>query len=53
MYNRIFDTLESCLGQIFPPSINSAEDMYVWQFLAALGVGATPEQQHRLVMAVK
>ncbi|KAI9773983.1 MAG: hypothetical protein M1839_001934 [Geoglossum umbratile] len=53
MYNRIFDTLESCLGQIFPPSINSVEDMYVWQFLAALGVGATPEQQQRLVMAVK
>ena len=53
MYNRIFDTLESNLGQIFPPSINSAEDMYVWQFLAALGVGATPEQQQRLVVAVK
>ncbi|KAH0565422.1 hypothetical protein GP486_001198 [Trichoglossum hirsutum] len=53
MYNRIFDTLESCLGQIFPPSTNTAEDMYVWQFLAALGVGATPEQQQRLVMAVK
>ncbi len=27
--------------------------MYVWQFLAALGLGASEEQQHRLVMAVK
>jgi DNA topoisomerase 2-associated protein PAT1 len=27
--------------------------MYIWQFLAAMGVGASPEQQQRLVIGVK
>lgn len=53
LYNRLFDTLEPIMGQIFPGSINSGEDMYVWQFLAAIGSGASPEQQQRLVIAVK
>ena len=53
MYNRLFDALEPTLGQIFPGSINSGEDMYVWQFLAAMGLCASPDQQQRLVMAVK
>lgn len=49
----LFDTLEPVLGDIFPASINAGDDMYVWQFLAALGIGASPEQQQRLVIAVK
>ncbi|KAI9821876.1 MAG: hypothetical protein M1827_002458 [Pycnora praestabilis] len=53
LYDRLFDVLEPILGHIFPGSINSGEDMYVWQFLAAMGVGASPEQQQRLVIAVK
>ena len=53
LYNRLFDTLEPIMGQIFPGSVNSGEDMYVWQFLAAMGSGASPEQQQRLVIAVK
>ena len=52
-YNRLFDVLEPILGHIFPGSINTGEDVYVWQFLAAIGVGASPEQQQRLVLAVK
>ena len=52
-YNRLFDVLEVSLGTIFPGSINTGEDVYVWQFLAAIGIGATPEQQQRLVLAVK
>ena len=52
-YNQLFDTLEPVLGAIFPGSVNSGEDMYVWQFLAAIGSGASPEQQQRLVIAVK
>ena len=52
-YNQLFDTLEPVLGGIFPGSVNSGEDMYVWQFLAAIGSGASPEQQQRLVIAVK
>lgn len=52
-FNVLFDTLEPILGDIFPASINAGDDMYVWQFLAALGIGASPEQQQRLVIAVK
>lgn len=52
-YNRLFDLLEPVLGHIFPGSINSGQDMYVWQLLAAIGIGASPEQQQRLVIAVK
>jgi DNA topoisomerase 2-associated protein PAT1 len=52
-YNRLFDILEPSLGVIFPGSVNTGEDIYVWQFLAAIGSGASPEQQQRLVIAVK
>lgn len=53
LYNRLFDTLEPALGGIFPSSVNEGQDMYIWQFLASLGIGASPEQQPRLVLAVK
>jgi DNA topoisomerase 2-associated protein PAT1 len=53
LYNRFFDTLEPLLGGIFPGTISAGEDMYVWQFLATVGIGASPEQQQRLVIAVK
>ncbi len=53
LYNRLFDTIEPILGDIFPGSINISQDMYVWQFLAAMGIGASPDQQQRLVIAVK
>ncbi|KXG53984.1 Topoisomerase II-associated protein PAT1 [Penicillium griseofulvum] len=52
-FNVLFDTLELGLNEIFPGSISSGDDMYVWQFLAAVGIGASPEQQQRLVIAVK
>lgn len=53
LYNRLFDALEPSFSDIFPGSINSGDDMYIWQFLAAVGIGASPEQQQRLVIAVK
>lgn len=53
LYNRLFDILEGTLGTIFPGPVNSGDDMYVWQFLAAVGVGASPDQQQRLVLGVK
>lgn len=52
-YNTFFDMLEPSLPSIFPGSVSSGEDVYVWQFLAAIGVGASPDQQSRLVVAVK
>jgi DNA topoisomerase 2-associated protein PAT1 len=53
LYNRLFDTVEPVLPLIFPSTVNDTDDMYVWQFLAAMGVGASPEQQQRLVLGVK
>ena len=52
-YNGFFNVLEPSLPHIFPGTVNSGEDIYVWQFLAAIGIGASPEQQQRLVLAVK
>jgi len=52
-YNRLFDTMEPGMVGIFPGPVNAGDDIYVWQFLAAVGVGASPEQQQRLVIAVK
>jgi DNA topoisomerase 2-associated protein PAT1 len=53
LYNRLFETVEPVLPLIFPGTANDTDDMYVWQFLAAMGVGASPEQQQRLVIGVK
>lgn len=53
IYNRLFDIEEPILSDIFPGSVSSGQDVYVWQFLATIGTGASPEQQQRLVLAVK
>lgn len=55
LYNRLFDTVEPVLPHLFPSdtNISAADDVYVWQFLAAMGVGASPDQQQRLVLGVK
>ncbi|KIW01919.1 uncharacterized protein PV09_06760 [Verruconis gallopava] len=53
LYNRLFDLLEPALPHIFPGKVTEADDVHVWQFLAAMGVGASPEQQQRLVIGVK
>ncbi|OAP62801.1 hypothetical protein AYL99_02028 [Fonsecaea erecta] len=53
LYSRLFDMLEPLLGSLFPGPVNSGDDMYVWQFLAAIGICASPDQQQRLVIGVK
>ncbi|PIA88736.1 DNA topoisomerase 2-associated protein pat1 [Cercospora beticola] len=55
MYDRLFDTLDPVLPYIFPTDgpVSASEDVHVWQFLAAMGVGASPDQQQRLVLGVK
>ena len=53
VYNHFFDTIEPLFSEIFPTAVNAGQDQYVWQFLAATGSGANPEQQQRLVLAVK
>ncbi|KAI6374054.1 hypothetical protein MCOR25_003287 [Pyricularia grisea] len=52
-YNNFFNLLEPTLPRIFPGSVNSGQDIYVWQLLAALGIGANQDQQQRLVLGVK
>ncbi|KAI1423625.1 topoisomerase II-associated protein PAT1 [Xylaria sp. FL1777] len=52
-FNTFFNILEPTLHNIFPGTVTSGEDIYVWQFLAAIGIGASPDEQQRLVFAVK
>lgn len=52
-YNRFFDMLEPQLPFLFSGPVNTGEDRYVWQFLAAVGILASAEQQQRLVIGVK
>lgn len=52
-FENFFSSLEPSLPQIFPGSVNAGIDVYVWQLLAAMGVGASHDQQTRLVLAVK
>ncbi|KAI8381526.1 topoisomerase II-associated protein PAT1-domain-containing protein [Radiomyces spectabilis] len=67
-YNRFFDLLQTKYAHIFPslyylvpvyPNTNmlqlslDIDDMYVWQFLAAMAVGASMDQQHILVTEIR
>lgn len=52
-YDRFFSMLEPQLPLLFSGPINTGEDRYVWQFLAAVGVLASSDQQQRLVIGVK
>ena len=53
VYNHFFDLVEPLFIHVFPMAVNAGQDQYIWQFLAATGSGANPEQQQRLVLAVK
>ena len=67
-YNALFGLLQTHYASIFPsfyylvpiqPNMSAiqlslgVDDMYVWQFLAAMAVGASMEQQHILVTEVR
>ncbi|SPN99908.1 related to topoisomerase II-associated protein [Cephalotrichum gorgonifer] len=52
-FNTFFNIIAPSLADIFPGSVNSGEDIYVWQLLAAIGVSSSPDQQQRLVLTVK
>lgn len=53
MYERLFETLQGHWMECFPPSGMFVDDVYVWQFLASMAVGANMAQQQVLVGAVK
>jgi DNA topoisomerase 2-associated protein PAT1 len=53
-YTTLFAAIEPMLAHIFPDANPLAtDDVYVWQFLAAMGAAANAEQQQRLVIGVK
>lgn len=52
MYDRLFDSLQGHWMECFPPGL-FVDDVYVWQFLASIAVGANMAQQQTLVGAVK
>lgn len=51
-YDKLFETLAAHFLECFPPA-NFVDDVYVWQFLASMAVGASLLQQQRLVAAVR
>ena len=52
-FNQFFDKAEPHLPSLFLSVLNPGEDFFVWQFLAASGILASPEQQQKLVLGVK
>src|SRR5271169_5257648 len=48
-FDKFFTDMEGHWGSIFPPRGAWGDDVYVWQFLASVAVGAGMEQQHVLV----
>lgn len=67
-YQQLYERLNEHFLSLFPPPVilpgdnqainavhlaNNADDTYVWQFLAAIAVGASMEQQHSLVTEVR
>lgn len=50
-YSKLFALLQGSYASLFPTA--DVDDAYVWQFLAAVAVGANIEQQHVLVTEVR
>ncbi|KAJ2742282.1 DNA topoisomerase 2-associated protein pat1 [Coemansia sp. BCRC 34301] len=61
LYGHLFNSLRGGLASVFPQAggesgqqqVGPMEDVYAWQFLATLAVGASVEQQHTLVAEVR
>ncbi|RKP25967.1 topoisomerase II-associated protein PAT1 [Syncephalis pseudoplumigaleata] len=51
LYMRLFSLLQGSFASLFP--VSDADDAHVWQFLAAIAVGANIDQQHVLVTEVR
>jgi DNA topoisomerase 2-associated protein PAT1 len=48
-FDKFFNLMSGHWDQVFPPRGVFGDDIYVWQFLASVAVGAGMEQQHVLV----
>jgi len=49
IFDKFFAEMSGHWAAIFPPRGAWGDDVYVWQFLASVAVGANMEQQHVLV----
>lgn len=48
-FDRFFSLMEGHWSNVFPPRGAWGDDVYIWQFLASVAIGANMEQQHVLV----
>lgn len=48
-FDKFFAEMGGRWAEVFPPRGAWGDDVYVWQFLASVAVGAGMEQQHVLV----
>ena len=48
-FDKFFEQMDGHWKAVFPPRGAWVDDVYVWQFLASVAVGAGMEQQHVLV----
>jgi len=53
IYERLLGALQGYFLDMFPPQSMYVDDVYVWQFLASMAIGATLEQQAALVTEVR
>jgi DNA topoisomerase 2-associated protein PAT1 len=53
VFNGLFNRAVPILPYLFPDDIHNQDDIYIWQFLAAVGAGSNPDQQQILVVGVK
>ncbi|KAL1914299.1 uncharacterized protein VTP21DRAFT_9037 [Calcarisporiella thermophila] len=55
IFNHLFSTIRHHLPTLFSPAYSSGsqDDLFVWQFLAAVAVGASTEQQQVLVVEIR
>ena len=48
-FDKFFASMETHWAETFPPNSAWTDDVYVWQFLASVAIGANIQQQHTLV----
>ncbi|BFZ62519.1 DNA topoisomerase 2-associated protein pat1 [Saitoella coloradoensis] len=53
IFNALFARLQGNFSLAFPQAHGLVDDVYVWQWLASIAVGASMEQQHVLVTEVR
>jgi DNA topoisomerase 2-associated protein PAT1 len=50
IYNFIFTSLQNQFTSLFPADISSLDEVYLWQFLSAMAVGASGIEHQRILV---